>query len=364
MDDGMDMGGGGGDIGGDLSGSDVSVDTGGDLGGDLASDDGVDLSGNTDGDIGDDIAGADLGEGNLSDADLNSEEGDDLNGTEDAVLDSEEGDDLNGTEDGEFSSEEGDDLGSAEDGELDSEEGDNLNDTDDNALNSEEGEDLHGSEGDGNEDGGDLNGLNDNLGGEEVDDLGIEMDEERSDKSPDSEEEELDKMVEESDNSSDSQGTEGETDTEENPFNDDGSLKPNIEYSTGEYGYQYETDENGRISSFKTDNLQLTEREDRLPHNSQTFDKGEFDDAGHLFGDRFGGSPELDNLVSQDSHINRSEYKAMENEWADAIRNGSHVEVSGEVGYDSDSHRPSSFDVFYSIDDEVYEKSFTNRREQ
>jgi len=149
----------------------------------------------------------------------------------------------------------------------------------------------------------------------------------------------------------------------DNPYNEDGTLKPNVEYTTGEYDYCYETDNQSRITSFRTDDLQLTERENRLPHNGQTPDKGKLDDAGHLIGDRFGGSSELDNLVSQDSHINRGEYKAMENEWATALQNGCTVQVAGDVSYDGDSHRPTSFDVFYAIDDEVYERSFLNRRD-
>jgi hypothetical protein len=140
-------------------------------------------------------------------------------------------------------------------------------------------------------------------------------------------------------------------------------LKSNIEYTTGEYDYRYRTDEKGRICSFETDHLQLTQREKRLPHDSDTFEKGDNDDAGHLIADRFGGSPNLDNLVSQDSHINRSEYKTMENEWAKAIEDGKKVEIAGEVNYDNESKRPSSFDVFYAIDDDVHEKIFINRRQ-
>ena len=44
-------------------------------------------------------------------------------------------------------------------------------------------------------------------------------------------------------------------------------------------------------------NLQLTSREQRLTHNANTPDKVKGQDhAGHLIGDRFGGSPNLDNL--------------------------------------------------------------------
>gem|GEM_PF-4421452 len=93
----------------------------------------------------------------------------------------------------------------------------------------------------------------------------------------------------------------------------DGTLKPNCKYKTGEYDYYYETDEFGRIKGAYADNLQLTTRDGRLPHNPGTPDKLPDDHAGHLIGDRFGGSPELDNLVSQLSKTNLSDYKKLEN---------------------------------------------------
>ena len=75
----------------------------------------------------------------------------------------------------------------------------------------------------------------------------------------------------------------------------------------------YETDANGRISNWNTDNLQLTERDGRLNYNSNSSGKIEGDHAGHLAGDRFGGSPELDNIVSQSQNVNLSQYKKIEN---------------------------------------------------
>lgn len=84
-------------------------------------------------------------------------------------------------------------------------------------------------------------------------------------------------------------------------------LKPDIRYKTGEYDYFYETDNLGRIEKFKTDKLQLTEREKRLSHSKNTPGKVKGQDhAGHLAGDRFGGSPKIDNLVSQLSEIGRA----------------------------------------------------------
>ena len=106
----------------------------------------------------------------------------------------------------------------------------------------------------------------------------------------------------------------------------DGKLKPNVTYKTGEYDYIYKTDSSGRISNWSTDDLKLTQREQRLPHNSSTPGKTLGDDAGHLIGDRFGGSSDIDNLVSQSAHINRSEYKKIENQWAKAIKDGKRLQ--------------------------------------
>ncbi|WP_434776871.1 DNA/RNA non-specific endonuclease [Neisseria sp. Ec49-e6-T10] len=130
----------------------------------------------------------------------------------------------------------------------------------------------------------------------------------------------------------------------------EGKLVPNVRYKSGEFEYLYKTDELGRIREFKTDALQLTERTERVPHNSNTLGKLEGDHAGHLAGDRFGGSPELDNLVSQLSEVNLSSYKRLENLWAKALQEGKEVSVSVKINYDGASVRPSGFDVKYKID--------------
>ncbi|MGL5150829.1 MAG: DNA/RNA non-specific endonuclease [Clostridium sp.] len=133
-----------------------------------------------------------------------------------------------------------------------------------------------------------------------------------------------------------------------------------MKYKAGEYDYLYKTDEMGRISKFETDNLKLTERESRLPHNHDTPGKLSGDHAGHLAGDRFGGSPELDNLVSQSSNVNLSQYKKIENQWATAIKEGKQVKVNVEIKYDGDGLRPSEFNVQYEIDGKYFERDILN----
>ena len=128
------------------------------------------------------------------------------------------------------------------------------------------------------------------------------------------------------------------------------SLRPNIQYKAGEFEYLYKTDEAGRLSQFKTDNLQLTERDKRLRHNPNTPGKQEGDQAAHLAADRFGGSPELANLVSQSSHVNLSTYKKLENEWAKAIKEGKNVQVEVNVIYEGASKRPAKFVIVHTIE--------------
>ena len=140
----------------------------------------------------------------------------------------------------------------------------------------------------------------------------------------------------------------------------DGKLKSNVTYQTGEYEYIYKTDSKGRISNWSTNDLQLTDREERLPHDSKTLGKVKGDHAGHLAGDRFGGSPEIDNLVSQSSGVNLSEYKKIENQWAKAIADGKKVTTNVEVVYDGDSLRPKLFKVRYTIDGKPYSKRIIN----
>lgn len=148
-------------------------------------------------------------------------------------------------------------------------------------------------------------------------------------------------------------------------MNEDGTLKPNQEYTTGENGYTYKTDSNGNISSAHADELKFKTHDGRLNHKSNTPGKLSGDDAGHLFADQFGGSPDLDNLVSQRSDLNRAvkdtdNYRSMEREWSNALNNGQKVtDVNIKLTYENGSSRPSAFDVSYKIDGFKITRQFT-----
>ena len=103
--------------------------------------------------------------------------------------------------------------------------------------------------------------------------------------------------------------------------------------------YTYETNEYG-----KTATGQLTLSQDPVRDSkAQGAAGGEqrrqsghdwgADDGGHLIGARFGGSTGEENLTAQNRNLNRSDYKAMENEWAGHLEAGDkvlvHIETDG-----------------------------------
>jgi len=115
------------------------------------------------------------------------------------------------------------------------------------------------------------------------------------------------------------------------PYDSAGNLRPNIRFIAGEFDYNYETDALGRLVRFQTDDLRQTTRVGRLPHIQDTPGKLVGDHAGHLAGDRFGGSPRLNNLVSQSSRVNLSLYKRLENKCARATRDGKNESVDVSI---------------------------------
>ena len=78
-----------------------------------------------------------------------------------------------------------------------------------------------------------------------------------------------------------------------------------------------------------------------------------------------GGSPDLDNVVSQRSDLNRAvkntdNYRSMEREWSKALKSGKKVtDVDTKLTYENVSSRPSVFDVSYKIDDLKFIRHFT-----
>ena len=141
---------------------------------------------------------------------------------------------------------------------------------------------------------------------------------------------------------------------------ENGKLKPNVTYQTGEHEYIYQTNENGLIVRAVAKKLKRKIHEERLPHNPKTYGKEQGDEAGHLFADQFGGSPKLDNLVSQAMQVNRVEYYALEKEWATALKKGLEVSVNIDIIYANGKTRPESFVVRYTMGEEKFSHTIQN----
>lgn len=147
-----------------------------------------------------------------------------------------------------------------------------------------------------------------------------------------------------------------------NLYRVENNLCPNNMYEIN--GYIYETDDKGRIVSVEG-KLYLKDREERLPikDSIETIGKGdqkEGDDRGHLIGDQFNGSNGLENMIPQDSDINRKDYRNFENELAKEVKDGKEVYVKIEVTYSEDSRRPEALSVSYSIDGKENIRIFPN----
>ena len=79
-----------------------------------------------------------------------------------------------------------------------------------------------------------------------------------------------------------------------------------------------------------------------------------------MIGDQFDGSNGLENLVPQDSNVNRGDFKNFENELAKEVRSGNDVSVKVEPIYEGDSRRPSVIVVTYTINGSTYQRFFNN----
>lgn len=131
-------------------------------------------------------------------------------------------------------------------------------------------------------------------------------------------------------------------------------LRTNVEYTSPD-GYTYRTDSQGRI--IESEGTLVLGKGDRSEYAQRTVGKGQGrqldDDGGHLIGAQFKGPKDIDNLVPQNSQINRSggKWYEMETEWSKALHEipPKKVTVKIEPIYSGSSMRPDSFKIIYQI---------------
>lgn len=124
-------------------------------------------------------------------------------------------------------------------------------------------------------------------------------------------------------------------------------------------GYTFETDELGRPTAvgghLKLETGPRSQQQREVGHQGKETDEG-----GHLIATRFDGPPDGFNLVPQDVNLNRGAWKAMENDWAEALEEDQPVEVAITPVYLGETKRPDGFDVIYQIGQDLYTKTFYN----
>ncbi len=138
-----------------------------------------------------------------------------------------------------------------------------------------------------------------------------------------------------------------------------GQLEPKAVYKL-DNGHQYITDASGRVSAVEG-KLSLTTMDRNTYQQCATGKCGNVgDDGGHLIASSLGGAGDRINIVPQASTLNRGDWKAMENELRNELKDGKSVSVKIDVGYPAGSGvRPNEFQVFANIGGKIKEFKFT-----
>ena len=149
-----------------------------------------------------------------------------------------------------------------------------------------------------------------------------------------------------------------------NVYQDENGLLKNKTYELNHYIFT--TDSKGRIKSAEGTLRLKRPDENREPEkvSIKVISKNEnlkTDDRGRLIGDRFYGPGTLGNLVAMDFHLNRGEYKKMENNNAKAVNEGKKVYLKVEPKYRGKENRPYVINATSTIDGEKITISFKNR---
>ena len=130
-------------------------------------------------------------------------------------------------------------------------------------------------------------------------------------------------------------------------------------------GYRFEFDDLGRVGEASGQlrlNLSQT-RNGRAQLAAGGADRLTSDQGGHFIGRRFDGPTTDFNHFAQDGNFNMGAYRALEDQWARALEQGSTVHVRITPTYSGSSLRPASIMVTYQVNSQPsVTRRFTNQR--
>lgn len=133
-------------------------------------------------------------------------------------------------------------------------------------------------------------------------------------------------------------------------------------------GYSFAVDERGTTRDISGElKLAPAKRSRRAQAQAGGSDRLPSDDGGHYVGFRFGGPHDAFNHFAQDAGFNRGAYRALEDQWAKAIRDGQRVFFDIVPHYPPGSQRPDRIEVHYSVGDgptrrKVYDNAKTTKQ--
>lgn len=162
----------------------------------------------------------------------------------------------------------------------------------------------------------------------------------------------VDSYLEGDDNTLEDEDIDLDYDDNGNIYKINDKLLENAEYTIN--GMVYKTNEKGEIVHWhgKPKYTPDAERDNKAQGEAGGTDRFENDDGSHLNARITGGSSGIENLVPMRDTINRGDYKRMENEIVDALKNNQEVYVEGNIYREDDStSRPTKIEVTYEYDD-------------
>ena len=128
-------------------------------------------------------------------------------------------------------------------------------------------------------------------------------------------------------------------------------------------GYNFDTDGIGRpgkiYGQIRLDPAQKQSR--RLQRDAGKPNREPSDDGGHYIAREFGGPNIPENHFPQNSTINRSDYRKLENKWKRAAKRGDKVDVVIVPKYNGPSKRPDSLEITYTINGRPSFREITNK---
>ena len=103
-------------------------------------------------------------------------------------------------------------------------------------------------------------------------------------------------------------------------------------------------------------------RSKRLQAQAGGSDRRVTDDGGHFIAPRFGGPKATYNHFAQNANFNRGAYRATEDVWAKARREGKNVLIGIDIRYSDSGRRPDRLRVQWTISGRREERNFRNEK--